>query len=631
MIKPLFKISIFILTGWLLCFTAWSQAALPDSILHTLNTRHPRLLVRSLQEFEAIKKKSETDEFLNRSVANVLKNADSLFAEPVVTYSFMDAFRLDTKKVNAHCFNLSMAYRLTGNKKYADRLWKDLEAVSRFPDWNPRHFLDCSLITQPVAVAYDWLYDVWTPEQRRILKQQIISKGLLESLVYYDGLVNAKQFDWSVIEHNWNLVCNGNMAIGALAIADEEGPLAERVLREALTRFPKALRHFGPDGAWNEGPGYWSFAMRAAVPILSSLTTSLGTDFGLTDMAGFSKAGQFFVALGGADAVSFNYADALPVLTRSPELFWLANRFHQPKLTEVYKSYGQDQLNKGGWPQSPLELLWYGQENNITKNDLPLDNYFRDAEVATLRSGWDNGDWFVGFKAGDNEVNHGHLDIGSYVLDHDGIRWIMDLGFENYNVPGYFGDVGKGSKRWTYYRTRAEGHNTFVVNPNSGEDQDVYAKTRFNRFETTAAKSFGIMDITDAYKAAVTSAKRGIAMVARNSVLIQDEIKAANNIDLYWFSHTKAAVTLSKNGKTATLQQDGKRVIAQIHSPATAVFELMEAKPLPTSPHPEANNKNEGVKKLFIHLQDVKDVLIAVEFTSTGSKKNTAVVPLSKW
>ncbi len=630
MIKGLPKTAILIFTGWLLCFNAWSQIALPDSILRTLRTGHPRLLVQSLQEFESIKQRSNSDGFLKRSIANILRNADSLSAEPVVTYSFIDAFRLDTRKVNAHCYNLSMAYRLTGDKKYADRLWKDLEAVSHFPDWNPRHFLDCALMTQPVAVAYDWLYDVWTPEQRRILKQQIISKGLLEGLVYYDGLVNEKQFDWSAIEHNWNLVCNGNMALGALAIADEERPLAERVLREALTRFPKALRHFGPDGAWNEGPGYWSFAMRAAVPILSSLVTSLGTDFGLTDIAGFSKAGQFFVALGGADAISFNYADALPVLTRSPELFWLAHRFHQPKLTEIYKRYGQDQLDRGAWPQSPLELLWYGQENTVTKDDLPLDSYFRDAEVATLRSGWNTGDWFVGFKAGDNTVNHGHLDIGSYVLDYDSVRWIMDLGFENYNVPGYFGDVGKGGKRWTYYRTRAEGHNTLVVNPDSIEDQNINAKTKFERFKTTGAKAFGIMDLTDAYKGDVSSVRRGIAIINRNHILIQDEIKAVDNMDMYWFSHTRAAVTLSENGKTATLQQDGKKLVAQIYSPANAVFEIMEAMPLPTSPHPGANDKNKGVRKLAIHVQGMKAVTIAVLFTAHGVK-NEPVVPLNRW
>lgn len=606
----------------LISFWGLARSPLPDSLLSTLKPEHPRLLVSSWQDFDAVKKRGERDEFVRLSMANILKNADSVLNQPVVTYSFMDSFRMDTRTVNRHTYSLSMAYRLTGDRKYADRLWTDLEAVSRFPDWNPRHFLDCALMTHAVSIAYDWLYDVWTPEQRRILKQQIISKGLLEGLLYYDKLINRKQFDWSAIEHNWNLVGNGNLALGALAIADEEPRLAERILRERLIRLPKAIRHFGPDGAWDEGPGYWSFAMRATAPILSSLETALGTDFGLTDIPGFSRAGPFFVSAGGANTMSFNYADASPGGTRASELFWLANRFGQPTLAELQKAHAMAQLRKPGGQASPLDLIWYRPLAETPQNRLPLANHFRGVEVATLRSSWDNEAWFVGFKAGSNSANPGHLDIGSYVLDFGGVRWITDLGSQHYNVPGYFSDAGKGGQRWHYYRTRAEGHNTLVINPSQAwpgqswpgqswpgplEDQDVDALTTIERFDERPDKTFGIMNIAHAYKGRVRSAKRGIALMGGNRA------------------------TLSPDGKRATLKKEGKTLTAQLISPASARFQVMDAVPLPGTPNPAGNSNNAGIQKLAIHLPQTTGATIAVAFSEAGAKQEPVIKPLDTW
>lgn len=70
---------------------------------------------------------------------------------------------------------------------------------------------------------------------------------------------------------------------------------------------------------------------------------------------------------------------------------------------------------------------------------------------------------FVGFKAGANDVNHSSLDLGSFVLDADGLRWATDLGPDDYNLPGYF-DTKKGtaSPRWKYYRLNNRSNNTLT-------------------------------------------------------------------------------------------------------------------------------------------------------------------------
>ena len=52
------------------------------------------------------------------------------------------------------------------------------------------------------------------------------------------------------------------------------------------------------------------------------------------------------------------------------------------------------------------------------------------------------------------------------LLDAQGVRWALDLGSDNYNMPGYF-----GSKRWTYYRMTNRSHNTLEMTVNYKKHQ----------------------------------------------------------------------------------------------------------------------------------------------------------------
>ncbi|HXU77656.1 MAG TPA: heparinase II/III family protein, partial [Methylomirabilota bacterium] len=239
---------------------------------------------------------------------------------------------------------------------------------------------------------------------------------------------------------------------------------------------------------------------------------------------------------------------------------------------------------------------------------LPLDKYFRGAEVVTLRSEWENPKAvYVGFKAGDNKANHSHLDLGSFVFDALGVRWASDLGADNYNLPGYF-----GNQRWNYYRLRAEGQNTLVINPSAGPDQDPSASTRVVRFKSSPDAAYAIADLSPAYRKDARKVWRGLSLVKRNVLLVQDEVEADKPADIWWFMHTPAAVEIQKGGRSAELQQMGTRLRVEILSPEGATLQLVEAKPLPDSPHPERQAKNEGTRKLAIHLEGVKSCRLAV-------------------
>ena len=600
---------------------------LPGNLLETLRTAHPRLHLDA-KGFSDLKSRIAADTTLKAWYETVVKRGDAILGEPTSVYIIPDGLRLldVSRKVVGRISVLGFLYQISGESKYAERGWKEMEAVSKFPDWNPKHFLDVGEMTNAFGLGYDWFYNYLNADQRHIVKSAIIEKGLCRALLAYEKKSAKNEGWWPEVSHNWNQVCNGGIGIGALAIADEEPALAEYILREVVRCLPIAMKEYGPDGAWNEGPGYWGYASRYNIAILSGLESSLGTDFGLSQIEGFSKTTLFPLYLTGPIKRSFNYADGGDGATGGSQLFWLAKKFNQPAAAEYEK-----QITRSA---EPFDLIWYPAELLKKQAEpIPLAAYYRSAEVVSMRSGWNNPKaWFVGFKAGDNKANHSNLDLGSFVLDALGKRWIFDLGADNYNMPGYF-STGTNGKRWDYYRMRAEGHNTLVLNPGLKADQDPRASTKIVKFAMDGKTSFAVADLTPAYAENASDVKRGIALVNGEYVVIQDEIKATKSALLYWFLHTRAQLKLEGGGRKAIFSMDDDQLEAEIIAPSNARFSILKAVPLAESPQPATNNKNVGVQKLAIKLKGVANERIIVAIHSVNIKVPQSVFykQLSQW
>jgi hypothetical protein len=269
-----------------------------------------------------------------------------------------------------------------------------------------------------------------------------------------------------------------------------------------------------------------------------------------------------------------------------------------------------------------FHLLWFDSSTSVLPEaELPLDILFRGVNVAFFRSNWrDPQAVYVGFKGGNSKSSHSQLDLGTFVLDAEGYRWALDLGPDSYQLPGYF-DFSK--QRWTYYRNRTEGHNTLTID---GENQDSSGKAPIVAFSSTPRRAFAVTDLSDPYQAKVTHATRGVALLDRRQVLVQDEVRASRPVEIIWNFHTRAQIALA--GDRARLTQGKARMEARILSPAGAHFEMISANPpLPQAQQPEVRN-------LIVRLPEkTREVRIVVLFTP-DAKKNTSVPtvePLESW
>jgi len=601
------------------CSPASAEAAKQTSVLSSLEAKHPRLMLKEV-DLGRLRASYSEDPAMQKIWADVQKDAEGYLGRRALVYEKIGPRLLHVSRdCLGRIYALALAYRWTGEEKYAAKAKENLLQVCAFPDWNPSHFLDTAEMSHAVGVGYDWLYGYLDEATRGQIRAALIEKGLKPGLEIYE-----KDGWWVQSEYNWNQVCNGGMLIGALAIAETDPSYAERIIPAAVKSLPRALKSYGPDGAWGEGPGYWSYATHYTAYALTALDTALGSTFGLLEIDGLSKAGSFPIHTAGPTGLYLNFADVGERSARRPMpcMFWLARTFHNP----LYAWSEHEQLaNRAA---SAGHLVWYSARPPAGAARRQLDAYFKGpVEVVTMRSAWDDPNaLFLGVKAGYNQVNHGHLDLGNFELDALGVRWARDLGADNYNMPGYW-DSQRGGQRWSYYRLNSASHNIPML---GGKDQDPMATSKFTKVEINGERPVVIVELTEAYKEFARSASRGVAAIeGRRAVLVQDELNIKTPCEIAWGVTTDAQIDVEE-GSRAVLSLKGRKVVARLLSPKDARFTVESAEQQPPQ------EKNAGVKRLMVRLPQASgDVRVAVLFSPVWKDGKTVDVaeikPLASW
>ena len=309
----------------------------------------------------------------------------------------------------------------------------ELIAVSRFADWNPDHFLDTAELCLAVSIGYDWLHHQLSSEQREEIATALLQKGIEPSLE-----TAAPSNWWLTTDENWAQVCHGGLSAAVIVLADRNVELAEFVLTRAIAAIPSVAASYAPDGAYPEGPMYWSYGTGYHVVLAAALESLTGSAQGLDEFTGFAESAEYINAMTAPSGEYFNYADCAARRRLQAQMFWMADRYGRPDwLThdlatlerdlEEYRASPSDQY--WYYDMVALALLW----RQPVAAELPTPQPFWSGggrmPVATYRWGQN---FFLGVKGGSVGQSHSHMDVGSFVFEAGGERWAVDTGMQDY-------------------------------------------------------------------------------------------------------------------------------------------------------------------------------------------------------
>lgn len=555
-----------------------------------ISAQRPRLLATQA-EIAALPARLASDAVGRRWRDALLREAERLLRQPPVDRKFEERRPVllpTSREVLKRIENLGVAWLLTSDRRFVARIGAELEAVCAFPSWNPSHFLDVAEMAMAVSLAVDWCHDALDPAIRARATEALVSHALQPGLAEF-----RRSAFWTRATHNWALVCAGGLVAASIAAAEAAPELAGTVLDASIATARAAFASYGPDGGWDEGPGYWDYATQYAVFLCAALESAFGGDFGLGASPGFARTGLFRLHMEGPTGLSFNFGDNPETLRATPALMWLARRFGSP--VDAWTIGRVASVTGTG-------VLWFEPpRGGPARLGVPRVARFGRVEAAALRDAWEEkGARFVALKAGDNAANHSNLDIGSFVLDAGGERFAMELGPDDYALPGYF----NAAQRYSWYRNATCGQNTLLVD---GAEQPVRAAARMLGAIEAPGFARAVADLGPAYPRA-RAALRGAAILGARGILLADDIDLPDGTRLRWQMHTRA--TIRVDGATATLSRGAATLHARILEPAGASFGVEAA----TRPPPE--NRNDGISRLCVDLAGQPGLRIRIGFAA---------------
>lgn len=588
------------------------------------NQSHPRILCTS-GDFEKLKLLKNDGVYKTVYDKMIAYANEIVYNAQVSEYTYDDSIRtLNTaNEVKNRFLYLGYAYRMTGEHKYLNRAYAEVEALLEFPDYNPCHIIDTGTYAFAAAIAYDWFYDGYNDEQRENAKRLCLL-CLDELSAGYCGRITSTADSmtggWSAFKEtsNFNSIVNGGAMCAAIAAADNcEEELAE-IIKNSIRGFEYCLMRFSPKGAWSESLNYWNYSLEFWIYAVSSLNSTFSESFGLETAMGLDNTLNFAKACIGECGV-YNFHDSPPSKIKSYDSFmYLAGLTNNDEARNM-RIYD---LRTSNVKPSIQDALFYEYGDEIKEKEIQCE-YIEGAELFSVRKKADG--FYFGTHFGTTSGYHQHSDASTFVLDMLGERWAEDLGAEDYNLQNEY-----GYKDYQLYRKREEGHNVIVVKPaeDFSQKQNEFIPITKYRYDDKCA--YAAADMSGIYSGADKMNMGYYIGDDYKSVTMRNEFYANEAEEVYWFMHTKADITIDNN--IAYLSKNGKsiKIIFTTNAEGAQIY-AMEAKPLSTSPHPKEQNDNAEYKKLAIKLKANAETVLNVKICTADCGDNVSDKKISEW
>ena len=312
---------------------------------------------------------------------------------------------------------------------------------------------------KPLAVAYDWLYDQWSPRQRK----QLLAK-VIEASNYLIEFIRVKQ---RLSPYNVFLYNSPLQALMATALAGYgDSPDAELPMRWTADYWknhvlPVWRQVMGNNGGWHEGGEYVGIGIGQAIYQLPAMWRKATAEDLFRSEPGIRGFLDFLIYRTRPDGTHMRWGDASFFDRIVPDRVPLAIEYSN---TAAYS------LNRCPRPFKPTSWPWGPLTTDAlcdpdAQRGLPLQKYLDGIGMIIARSSWDKEATYLTFKAGDNYWSHSHLDQGAFTIFKGG-PLAIDSGLYG---PTY------GADHHMNYTYQTIAHNVITV---TDPDDDIPAPRR---------------------------------------------------------------------------------------------------------------------------------------------------------
>ena len=441
---------------------------------------HPRLFFTA-ERIKRLRERAGEDAIFKDASDKLLERADRLLDARLVSKESAEGgsgqhgnYGRPSGQISDMGPTLGLAYQMTGEKRYAEKLRDALVhygGLNRWagdannePPWHSE--LNTARFCYGYAVGYDSIYDFLKEDEKKTVAEAMVRLGILPTLD--DWVLGEKRIHaLDSMGHNWWSVCVSMAGLAALSLVDDH-PQAEVWANRVSDVFPEWFYYqgnilqnkpanFDTKGAFYESVGYADYALSEYLLFRLAYSNVFGKS-AAPDIPLLENAGDFFVqsCYPASDSVmSVNFGDSSLQTTGSRTIrLLLANGYDKPQ----YHWY-LTRTDRG--LDDPVGLLYDSmQPGESVPNDFAESMLYPDIGWAVLRSSWRDNATMLAIKSG-FAWNHAHPDTGSFILFHHGKPLIIDSGTCSYS-----------RREYTSYYRHSKAHNVILTDGNAQNPED---------------------------------------------------------------------------------------------------------------------------------------------------------------
>lgn len=526
-----------------------------EELLKNIGKSHPRICTTAdgLAAFRQKREENATakeiaDTYIARAEAYVKAGIidDEPTFEPNADWVIHSRLKLELSgRVNAiisKTFDCAFAYLLTGDKRFAEFGIKVLVAISRWDINGSTSYKNQDQVHRAIAyqcaMAYDWLADAMTEEDRKTVL------GMIRERTKVMEYLLPRLKDCPYDSHGWTAFGY----IGIIAIATYgEIPEAHDWLAQIIPQYTVILPPWSyQDGGWCQGTDYWQYSTgsnKEFIDILRTvgiidlykktwlhneyLWTMYAYPYGLTGSFGDQSNRN---RSGGASKTSL-YRDAF--YSKNPTAKWLAEEYGSP--SNSYFNYAIADVDKieAQIPASYQTSHHFRDIGWVVMGDSVLT-----PERVTMT-----------FKSSPyGSFNHSHADQNSFIIQAYG---------ENLAIKSGYYDAYHSKHDSGFTRT-SHAHNTVTLSKSRGQKDDaIFANGYISSYLTQAELDLAVGDATAAYVGALGKFRRHIVYIKPDLYIVVDDL-AANEGSLEsfeWWLNAENDIALSEDGHAACIKE----------------------------------------------------------------------------